>query len=136
MHLGSIYLIVDNFEKSISFYEKLLNMTVTGINKDRFAQFIFERHNIALMNGHFDTDHPDKIIHKGEITTFFDDTLHRTLAPNTQKFVLNFWDENLRTEYERIKNLTYLCFFISILLIYIIYIDLKISVIRFGRFSC
>ena len=105
MHLGSIYLIVNNFEKSISFYEKLLNMTVTSINKDRFAQFVFEGHNIALMNGHFDTDHPDKIIHKGDYSSFFDDVLHRTLAPNTQKFVLNFWDEDLRTEYKRIKNL-------------------------------
>ena len=105
MHLGAIYLIVNNFEKSILFYEKLLSMTVTSVNKDRFAQFIFEGHNISIMNGHFDTDNPEKIIHKGEITSFFDGMLHKTLAPNTHKFVLNFWDENLRTGYERIKNL-------------------------------
>ncbi len=27
------------------------------------------------------------------------------LAPNTHKFVLNFWDEDLRKEYERVKSL-------------------------------
>ncbi|MDR1687982.1 MAG: hypothetical protein LBS21_05145 [Clostridiales bacterium] len=27
------------------------------------------------------------------------------LAPNTHKFVLNFWDEDLRSEYERVKSL-------------------------------
>jgi lactoylglutathione lyase len=34
----------------------------------RFAQFIFEGHNISIMNGRFDTDHPDKVAHKGDYT--------------------------------------------------------------------
>ena len=34
----------------------------------RFAQFTFEGHNIPIMNGHFDTDHPDKVAHKGDYT--------------------------------------------------------------------
>ncbi|GFP76518.1 hypothetical protein bsdtw1_02621 [Clostridium fungisolvens] len=37
MHLGSIYLIVDDFNKSIKFYEKLLQIPVTRKNMDRFA---------------------------------------------------------------------------------------------------
>ena len=37
MHLGSIYLIVNDFEKTITFYEKLLEMPVTRRNMDRFA---------------------------------------------------------------------------------------------------
>jgi len=105
MHLGSIYLIVNDFRKSIEFYEKLLEIPVTSENKDRFAQFIFEGHNISLMNGHFDAENPDKIILKGECSDFFENTKHRALAPNTHKFVFNFWDEDLRTEYERIKDL-------------------------------
>jgi len=105
MHLGSIYLIVNDFNKSIEFYEKLLEMTVTSKNMDRFAQFVFEGHNISLMNGHFDTENPDKVVHKGEYSEGFDALKRIALAPNTNKFVLNFWDENLRSEHERVKRL-------------------------------
>ncbi len=105
MHLGSIYLIVNDFEKSISFYEKLLEIPVTSKNMNRFAQFAFEGHNISIMNGHFDTDHPDKVIHKGDYTDSFDNLKDIALAPNTHKFVLNFWVEDLRSEYDRLKSL-------------------------------
>lgn len=105
MHLGSIYLIANDFEKSILFYEKLLEIPVSARNMDRFAQFIFEGHNISIMNGHFDAENPDKVIKKGEYTDFFDDLHGIALSPNTRKFVLNFWVENLKTEYNRIKSL-------------------------------
>lgn len=105
MRLGSIYLIVNDFEKSISFYEKLLEMPVTSKNMSRFAQFIFDGHNISIMNGHFDTDNPDKVEHKGERSEVMDNLRNIALAPNTHKFVLNFWDEDLRKEYERVKSL-------------------------------
>lgn len=105
MHFGSIYLIANDFEKSVDFYEKLLQMSVTSKNMSRFAQFVFEGHNISIMNGHFDTDHPDKVFHVGDYTDSFDDFKKIALAPNTRKFVLNFWDEDLRREHERIKGL-------------------------------
>ncbi|MDR1328160.1 MAG: VOC family protein [Oscillospiraceae bacterium] len=105
MHLGSIYLIVNDFEKAISFYEKLLEMPVTSRNMSRFASFVFEGHRISIMNGHFDTDHPDKVVNKGEYTDWADDLKNIALSPNTHKFVLNFLDEDLRREYERVKSL-------------------------------
>lgn len=105
MHLGCIYLIVNDYQKSISFYEQLLNIPITAENKDRFAQFNYKGHNIAIMNGHFDSQNPDKITREGEYTAFFDDTRQKALAPNTNKFVLNFWTDDLQTEYKRIKNL-------------------------------
>ena len=105
MHLGSIYLIVNDFEESIAFYEKLLEVPVTSKNMSRFAQFILDGHNISIMNGHFDTDHPDKVVHKGEYSHAMDDLRTISLAPNTHKFVLNFWDEDLQREYERVKSL-------------------------------
>lgn len=85
---------------------------------NRFAQFVFEGHNISIMNGHFDADHPDKVVRKGDYDEFFDDLQTIVLAPNTRKFVLNFWTDDLRREYERIKalnisenitNIKYLC---------------------------
>jgi len=105
MKLGSIYLIVNDFEKTIKFYEKLLEMSVTSRNMDRFAQFIFGGNNISIMNGHFDTENPEKVIRKGEYSELFDNLRSKALDNNTNKFVLNFWDEDLRAEYERVKKL-------------------------------
>jgi lactoylglutathione lyase len=105
MHLGSIYLIVNDFNKTIDFYEKLLEMPVTSKNMSRFAQFVFEGHNISIMNGHFDANHPDKVVHKGNRSESMDNLQSIALAPNTHKFVLNFWDEDLRSEYDRVKSL-------------------------------
>jgi len=105
MHLGSIYLIVNDFDKSIKFYEKLLQMHVTKKNMDRFAMFDFEGKCIALMNGFFDSKNPDKVVHRGEYLDYFDDIETISSLPNSRKFVLNFWDENLRQEYKRVKEL-------------------------------
>lgn len=105
MHLGSIYLIVKDFEKSIEFYEELLEMPVSQRNMDRFAMFDFEGKCIALMNGYFDAENPEKVVHKGQFTEYFDDLLQITKLPNSRKFVFNFWDEDLRQEYKRIKEL-------------------------------
>ena len=105
MHLGSIYLVVNDFEKSISFYEKLLGIPLTSENNGRFAQFIFEGHNISIMNGHFDAENPDKVVNKGKLDNWLSDLKSRATAPNTHKFVLNFWVEDLEAEYNRIKNM-------------------------------
>lgn len=105
LHLGSIYLIVNDFEKSIDFYEKILQVPLASRNMDRFAVFSFEGHCISLMNAHFDTENPDKVVHKGERTALFDDLKAIATKANTQKFVLNFWDEDLEREYKRIKAL-------------------------------
>jgi lactoylglutathione lyase len=105
MHLGSIYLIVKDFNKSINFYEKLLEMKVTARNMERFAQFEFEGHNISIMNGYFDNQNPELTIHKGQYTEKFDNLVAISEAKNTHKFVLNFWVEDLEKERERIINL-------------------------------
>lgn len=104
MHLGSIYFIVNDFEKSINFYEKLLQISVTRRNMNRFAMFSFEGNCISLMNGHYDTENPDKVVHKGEYLEYFDDMKSIALLANSRKSVLNFWDEDLRKEHGRIKE--------------------------------
>ena len=86
IHLGSVYLIARDFEKSIAFYEKLLSMTVSTRNcGNKFAEFFFDNKCLAIMNeanlpGHHyvDGDH---------------------------KFVLNFWVEDLKREHIRLKEL-------------------------------
>jgi len=67
MHLGSIYLVVKDFNKSINFYEKLLEIKVTAKNMERFAQFEFEGHNISIMNGYFDNPNSELTIHNRRV---------------------------------------------------------------------
>lgn len=86
MHLGSVYLIVRDFEKSISFYEHLLAMTVSTRNcGNKFAEFFFDNKCLALMN---ESNLPGH--HYGE---------------GDYKFVLNFWVEDLEKEYNRLRQL-------------------------------
>ena len=86
IHLGSIYLIAREFEKSITFYEKLLSMTVSTRNcGNKFAEFFFDNKCLALMNENNLPGH-----HYGE---------------GDYKFVLNFWVEDLAKEYGRLKEL-------------------------------
>ncbi len=89
LHLGSIYLVVADINKSIDFYSKLLDIEVSCRNQNRFAEFHFEGHNISMLNPHFDEENPDKIISIGKY----------------DKFVLNFWIEDLQKEYDRIISL-------------------------------
>lgn len=86
LHLGSVYLIARDFEASISFYEKLLSMTVSTRNcGNRFAEFFFDNKCLALMN---------------------EENLHGHRYPDGDyKFVLNFWVEDLEKEYRRLKEL-------------------------------
>lgn len=85
LHLGSIYLIVRDFERAVSFYEKLLQMTVSTRNcGNKFAEFFFDNKCLALMNENNLQDH-----HYEE---------------GDYKFVLNFWVEDLQKEYDRLKN--------------------------------
>lgn len=85
VHLGSIYLIARDFEKSISFYEKLLSMTVSTRNcGNKFAEFFFDNKCLSLMN------ESNLIGHHYEEGDY--------------KFVLNFWVEDLAREYNRLKE--------------------------------
>lgn len=118
MHLGCIYLHVKDYDKSVRFYENLLEMKVSAENKDRFAMFHFEGHCIALMNSFFDREHPDLVVHKGESYDYFDNSVEIANEPNSRKAVLNFWVEDLKKEYQRIMKMNppkitkirYLCY--------------------------
>lgn len=86
LHLGSVYLIARDFEASVAFYEKLLSMTVSTRNcGNRFAEFFFDNKCLAIMNENNLRGH-----HYGE---------------GDYKFVLNFWVEDLRREYRRLREL-------------------------------
>ena len=88
LHLGSVYLVVKDFERSVEFYEKFLGVSVSNRCRsgNKFVEFYIDNKCIALMN-------ENNI--KG----------HCTLLDSPYKFVQNFWVEDLKTEYERVKSL-------------------------------
>lgn len=106
LNLGSTYLIVKNFEKSLAFYETLLEMEVSAKRFDRWAQFNFNGHCIALFNPKYD----EKAIKSGQdLEAHYDEEyINYWQNKHTQygnNFVLNFYIDNLNEEYERIKKL-------------------------------
>lgn len=86
LHLGSIYLVVRDFEKAVSFYEKLLSMPVSTTNcGNKFAEFFFDNKCLALMNeANLENHH---------------------YVDGDYKFVQNYWVEDLKKEYARLKEL-------------------------------
>lgn len=86
LHFGSVYLVVKNFQKSIDFYEKFLSMRVSTINHNRFAEFFFDNKCISLMNE----------------SNLYN---HNTDGNGDYKFVLNFWIDDLLSEFKRVKSL-------------------------------
>lgn len=88
LHLGSIYLVVKDFERSVEFYEKFLDVTVGNRCRsgNKFVEFYIDSKCISLMN-------------ENNIQG------HSTDLDSPYKFVQNYWVEDLYEEYERVKAL-------------------------------
>lgn len=88
LHLGCIYLVVKDFEKSVEFYEKFYGQKVDNRCRsgNKFVKFYIDNKCIALMN-------ESNIIG------------HCTSPHSPYKFVQNYWVEDLQMEHERVKAL-------------------------------
>ena len=80
LHLGSIYLIVKDFERSVEFYEKFLGIKVSDRCRsgNKFVEFYFDNKCLSLMN-------ENNLIG------------HCTDLNSPYKFVQNYWVEDLLT---------------------------------------
>ncbi len=105
MRYGLIYLVVKDFEKSVDFYEKVLDMKVSAVNDTRFAVFNNDSLNICLMNGYYDINNSDKVVRKGEYYPDYDDLDVIAESDNSRKVFINLGVPDLKEEYERIKAL-------------------------------
>lgn len=103
LRLASTYLYVKDIDKSIEFYKALLCIEPTFRNQDRWVQFDFRGKCIALMNKQFDDMRFDKdnSIFSDEYVEYFKD-MDIKYGNN---FVLNFYIDDLESEYKRIKDL-------------------------------
>lgn len=105
MRYGSIYLIVKDFDKSVSFYEKVLDMKVSAVNGKRFAMFHNDGLNLCLMNGYYDDENRNRVITKGDYWDIYDNRSKIANTINTHKVFINLGVEDLKAEYDRIKEL-------------------------------
>lgn len=102
---GSIYLIAEDFDQSISFYRALFEKDVLNQNKNRFAVFDINGLTLSIMNGKFDRKHSDEVEIKGEYCALYDDHTAIVKMQNCGKVVINLSVDDLRAEYERIESL-------------------------------
>lgn len=102
MRYGSIYLVVKDFNKSLVFYEKLLDMKVSARNGERFAVFNNDGLNICLFNGYYDAEQMET---KGESYPIYDDSVAIVNSENSRKVFINLGVPDLQEEYDRIVSL-------------------------------
>ena len=105
LETGAIYLIVRDFDQSVSFYKQLLEKNVSAQNKTRFAVFNVGSFYLCLLNGKFDAEHPDQVEHAGEFVPLYDDFAAVMEKQNSGKIVINLGTPDLRKEYERVREL-------------------------------
>lgn len=106
LKLGSTYLIVRDMEKSIAFYEALLDTKVSSQNYNRWAQFNLGNTCIALWNPKYDEERIKKgdrleKVYSEEYLSYQKD--HQIKYGNNM--VLNFYVTDLNSEYRRVKDL-------------------------------
>ena len=105
MRYGMIYLVVKDFQRSLVFYEKVLDMKVSETNGERFAVFNNDGLNICLLNGYYDAKHPEQVKIKGESFPIYDDTVSIANSENSRKAFINMVVPDLQKEYDRIISL-------------------------------
>ena len=105
MRYAAIYLVVKDFDKSVSFYEKLLDKKVSARNGSRFAMFDGDGIHISLMNGLCDSVQQDEIKTVGGYYPAFDDFEKIIESENSRKIFINIFVDDLKKEYGRIISL-------------------------------
>lgn len=105
MSWGSIYLVVKDFDKSLDFYEKVLDRKVSATNGKRFAMFNNPGLNLCLMNGYYDEQFPEQVETIGPSYDEYDNTSEIANSINTKKVFINLGVEDLDKEYQRILDL-------------------------------
>lgn len=104
MRSGAIYLIVKDFDQSVSFYEKVLDMKVSAMRGKRFAIFDNPGLKLCIMNGYYDVENKGQVITKGEYWEIYDNQSKIADSNNHRKVFINLNVDDLQAEYNRIKE--------------------------------
>lgn len=102
MTLGTMYIFVGDVKKSIEFYKLLLQEEPWHANDDRWVQF---SNKIALYNKAYDEKIIDQEPNERFNQAYIDDFYKNTGTPKNNLVVFNFEVDDLKYEYQRLKNL-------------------------------
>ena len=80
-------------------------MKISAANGKRFAQFNNKGLNLCLMNGHYNSENSGHAVTKGEYWEIYDNQSEIANSINTRKVFINLGVEDLKAEYNRIKEL-------------------------------
>lgn len=104
MKLGTTYICVKDMNKSMNFYELLLQSKPIYVNDDRWVTFDCGN-SISLYNKEFDEKLLEKANGERFNKAYIDDFYKEDLDKKNNIIILNFEVENLESEYERLKSL-------------------------------
>ena len=106
MKLISTYIETEDFNKSINFYKKVLQIEPIIFCENRWVEFEVGN-KIALYNKKFDEQKikDNSEIHNNYNKAYINDFNSRKLDRKNNIVTFNFYTENLKNEYERIKEL-------------------------------
>ena len=102
MTLGTMYIFVGDVKKSIEFYKLLLQEEPWHANDDRRVQF---SNKIALYNKAYDEKIIDQEPNERFNQAYINDFYKNTGTPKNNLVVFNFEVDDLKYEYQRLKNL-------------------------------
>ena len=88
-----------------SFIKTFFERDVAAQNKTRFACFQIDGLGLSVMNGKFDAEYPDKVVYKGSTYELYDNMERIADSQNSGKVVINLCTDDLKKEYQRIKDL-------------------------------
>ena len=106
MKLISVYIETEDFNKSINFYKKVLQIEPIVFCENRWVEFELGN-KIALYNKKFDEQKikDNSNIEENYNKSYIDDFNSKKSDKKNNIVTFNFYTENLKDEYERIKKL-------------------------------
>ena len=105
MELYSTYIETDKFEKVVNFYETIFQKKAKIYTKNRWVEFEFGN-KLSIYNRLFDEEKIKDGMSKDNYNMTYIDNFNTDRGKKQNNIIiLNFYTEDLRTEYERIKKL-------------------------------
>lgn len=104
MELCCTYIETDKFNKVVDFYEKVFQIKGNVYTKNRWVEFDFGN-KLSVYNRQYDVETIKENINKNYNQSFIENFKQNKEKSVNNIITLNFYSNNLKNDYERIKSL-------------------------------